>query len=156
MQTLTLLALGFTLGVRHAFDADHVAAITTIVTRHRSLSRAVLVGGLWGLGHTATLCVVGGAILILDLVIPPRVGLAMEFAVAVMLIGLGAWSLLSSPLREVEPSVRRPLLVGMVHGLAGSAAVALLVLATTERKIGRASCRERGGVAVGDGRTYSK
>lgn len=133
MHLASLLALGFALGLRHAFDADHVAAITTIVTRHRSLPRATLVGALWGMGHTLTIFVVGGAMLLLDVAMPPRLGLALEFGVAVMLIGLGVRNLFAHGHAESEPSARRPLVVGMVHGLAGSAAVALLVLAAVER-----------------------
>ena len=128
---LSTLLLGAVLGMRHATDADHVVAVTAIVTRRGRLGDALRIGALWGLGHTVTILAVGGAIILLHLVIPPRLGLAMEFAVALMLIGLGAYNLLGdrgdaeSPLAAV-----RPLVVGVVHGLAGSAAVALLVLAT--------------------------
>ncbi len=130
---LSLLALGLAFGVRHAFDADHVVAVTAIVARHRSAARAASVGILWGIGHTATICAVGGAIVLLQLVISPRVGLGMEFTVAVMLIGLGLWNLLVRPERDVAPSPSRPVLIGMVHGLAGSAAVALLVVGAVDR-----------------------
>ncbi len=125
---LSLLALGFAFGVRHAFDADHVVAVTAIVSRHRSARRAAAVGVLWGIGHTATIVAVGGAIILFSVVIPPRVGLGMEFSVAVMLIGLGLWNLVVRPRAADAPSASRPVLVGMVHGLAGSAAVALLVV----------------------------
>lgn len=150
MNLTALLALGFFLGMRHATDADHVVAVTTIVSRRRTLRAAVPVGVLWGLGHTATILLVGGAIVLFGVVIPPRVGLGMELSVAVMLVLLGAlnvWAFLRDagklPHSHEGPSGRtevdadaggstlslRPLAVGLVHGLAGSAAVALLVLA---------------------------
>lgn len=178
---LPILVLGFVLGMRHATDADHVVAVTTIVARQRSPRGAALIGLAWGLGHTLTIVVVGGAILLFEWVIPPRIGLSMEFAVALMLIGLGAVNLVgvfrrvggladaTAPDRhphghgdsvhghahqhgpEAHPHrpdrtpvawldrhlgrlglyrLLRPLAIGVVHGLAGSAAVALLVLAT--------------------------
>src|SRR6476469_1858532 len=92
---LPILFLGVVLGMRHATDADHVVAVTTIVTRRRRVRDAMRIGALWGVGHTATIVLVGGAIILLGVVIPPRLGLAMEFAVALMLIGLGAYNLLS-------------------------------------------------------------
>ena len=128
---LSTLLLGALLGMRHATDADHVVAVTAIVTRRGRLGDALRIGALWGVGHTVTILAVGGAILLLHVVIPPRLGLAMEFAVALMLIGLGAYNLLSE--RSGPPSALaavRPVVVGVVHGLAGSAAIALLVLAT--------------------------
>lgn len=130
LSALSLALLGFLLGVRHALDPDHVVAIGTIATRTPSVRRAAGVGALWGVGHTVTILVVGGAIVVLRVAISPRVGLAMEFAVALMLILLGILNLLSARRTEAPaPSAARPLLVGMVHGLAGSAAVALLVVA---------------------------
>lgn len=129
-DALTAIALGALLGLRHATDADHVVAVTAIAARERRLSRAAWVGALWGIGHTLTLLVVGGAIVAFRLVIPPRVGLGLEFGVALMLILLGYANLRA---RDAAPSERpavRPFLVGLVHGLAGSAAIALLVLAS--------------------------
>lgn len=128
-DTLTPIFLGALLGLRHATDADHVVAVTTIVARERSLLRAGGVGALWGVGHTLTLLLLGGAIIAFRLVIPPRLGLGLEFGVALMLIGLG-FSNIRRRDDERQPRLARPLLVGLVHGLAGSAAVALLVLAT--------------------------
>jgi high-affinity nickel-transport protein len=131
LSALSVGALGFLLGVRHAVDPDHVVAIGTIATHHPSFRRAASIGALWGVGHTVTILGVGGAIILLRVAISPRVGLAMEFAVALMLIALGLINVASSRHREVPPpSAARPLAVGMVHGLAGSAAVALLILAT--------------------------
>ncbi len=184
---VSVLLLGFFLGVRHATDPDHVIAVTTIVCRQRSLRGAVWVGGLWGIGHTVTILVVGIAIVGFGVVIPPRLGLGMEFSVAVMLVLLGVLTLTGVTRRlqeglagdhhragtpaahahphahgdyvhshlhghapgahghpeERTPQARidralgrfpayqavRPVVVGLVHGLAGSAAIALLVLA---------------------------
>jgi hypothetical protein len=127
---LPTLLLGIILGMRHATDADHIAAVATIVTRQRRVADALRIGALWGIGHTVTILLVGGAIIVLKIVIPPRLGLAMEFAVALMLIGLGGYSLLAGRQNTAPLSPVRPVLVGVVHGLAGSAAIALLVLAT--------------------------
>jgi high-affinity nickel-transport protein len=125
---LSVTALGFLLGMRHATDPDHVVAVTTIVSQQRSLSRAARTGVLWGIGHTVTILLVGGAIIVLKVqlsAIPPRVGLTLEFAVAVMLVVLGLLTLAGGE-RRVADSTARPLTVGFVHGLAGSAAVATL------------------------------
>jgi hypothetical protein len=127
LSTISILVLGFVLGMRHATDADHVVAVTTIVSRQPSLSRASLIGALWGVGHTATILLVGGAIVVFRLTIPPRLGLAMEFVVALMLILLGVLNL-SGRTHQALHGAMRPLLVGFVHGLAGSAFVAMLVL----------------------------
>ena len=128
---LAVLALGFLLGVRHAADPDHVVAVSTIVTRSRSVGRAATVGALWGAGHTATILLVGGAIILFKLTITPRIGLAMELAVAGMLIVLGAVNLFGRPpASDAAFAPVRPVMIGFVHGLAGSAAVALLVLTT--------------------------
>ncbi len=183
---LAFVALGFFLGMRHATDPDHVIAVSTIVTRHRGARQALLIGALWGVGHTLTILAVGGAIILLGWVVPARVGLSMEFSVGLMLILLGVMNLMgmlqwiqsslpASPLNtgmnhthphshgdyvhaHVHPhdpeshshdpervplhwldqhfgalgfyQLARPLVVGLVHGLAGSAALALLVLPT--------------------------
>ena len=183
---LSIIAVGFFLGMRHATDPDHVIAVTTIVTRQRQLTRAALTGAFWGVGHTVTIFVVGAAIIIFDVVIPTRIGLSMEFSVALMLVLLGIMNVVafmrsarsfadnddaSSKVLHAHPHAHgdyvhshahghapeahphkpdhtplalldrlfgrlalyrpvRPFIVGVVHGLAGSAAVALLVLAT--------------------------
>jgi hypothetical protein len=124
----SILALGFMLGMRHALDPDHVVAVSTIVSGQRTLSRASLIGALWGIGHTATILLVGGSILLFRLTIPPRAGLAMEFAVAVMLVVLGVRNLRRDPDVGASRSAVRPIVIGFVHGLAGSAFVAMLVL----------------------------
>jgi high-affinity nickel permease len=183
---LAILVIGFLLGMRHATDPDHVIAVSTIVSRERSISKSALVGALWGIGHTLTILVVGGAIILFGLAIPARAGLTMEFCVGLMLILLGVLNLsgvmkwMSEKFSPAHPSITgqhahlhehgaqihfhwhshapgtehhgesltppswlrklfarlglyqtlRPLLVGIVHGLAGSAAVALLILST--------------------------
>ena len=90
---LSILFLGFFLGMRHATDSDHVIAVTTIVSRQRSIGSAALTGVFWGVGHSLTLLVVGGAIVFFGIVIPERLGLSLEFCVALMLILLGALNL---------------------------------------------------------------
>src|ERR1041385_3152885 len=128
MNLLSALAVGLILGMRHATDGDHVVAVSAIASSERSVFRAMRIGAAWGIGHSVTLLLVGGAIVLFRLTIPPRLGLAFEMAVAVMLIGLGSFTLMRRSM-ETPVSLRRPIAVGFVHGLAGSAFVALLVLA---------------------------
>ncbi len=185
---LAIALLGLLLGMRHATDPDHVIAVTTILSREHRLAAATRIGVVWGLGHTLTVLIVGAAIIFFKIAIPARLGLAMEFAVAVVLILLGVGAAASLVRKgatrmrgasrqpdellvhahahthdgatHVHPHVhvgdhennndathrdhripadvlpsfaaRSPLLrsfaVGLVHGLAGSAAIALLVL----------------------------
>jgi high-affinity nickel-transport protein len=145
---LTALALGFGLGMRHATDCDHVVAVATLVARTKRAGTAWLLGAFWGLGHTATIFLVGLGIIAFKLEIPARLGLAMEFSVGVVLAALGLANLLRKRVhapahehggtggawkRVLEGAGKAQLLrstfVGLVHGLAGSAAVALLVMA---------------------------
>lgn len=177
MTLLSILLLGFFLGMRHATDSDHVIAVTTIVSRQRRISEAALTGIFWGIGHSLTLLVVGGIIILFGVVIPERIGLSLEFCVALMLITLGLFNLrgfkrafhgavehqhshqhrhgdyVHEHPHGHEPGAHghaetavppafldrwfgrwgiyrsmRPIVIGVVHGLAGSAAVALLVL----------------------------
>jgi high-affinity nickel-transport protein len=163
-----IVALGLFLGIRHSTDPDHVVAVSTIVSRERSIRQGAVIGMMWGFGHTLTIFLVGAAIILFNLTIPPRVGLSMEMAVAAMLILLGILNLTGvlqrlterltpAPFRAASQSslaqsaglrqngstpnrtqqlvnrfgyfhLLRPLAIGLVHGLAGSAAVALLVL----------------------------
>ena len=196
---LSIMVLGFFLGMRHAADPDHVIAVTTIVSRQRSVKHAAAIGALWGVGHTLTILLVGGGIILFGWVIPARIGLSMELSVGLMLILLGALNLTGilqwitnnfapahyqrgvnrnhdhgyvatrrshaethgdyvhihtqahdpefhpydparTPLSWFDRhfgrlglyNTIRPLVVGLVHGLAGSAAVALLVLSTIQ------------------------
>ena len=128
-DTVTPILLGALLGLRHATDADHVVAVTTIVARQRSWWQAARIGAVWGVGHSVTLFLLGGAIIGFRVVIPPHLGLGLEFVVALMLIGLGYANLRQRD-EPSAPSLHRPFWIGVVHGLAGSAAVALLVLST--------------------------
>ena len=180
---LSIVAVGFFLGMRHATDPDHVIAVTTIVSRQRNLLKAAMTGIFWGIGHTLTIFVVGTIIILFDVVIPARIGLSMELSVGLMLIVLGVMNIASfmRSARAITPQDSeivhrhphshgdyvhshahghspdahphshpqtpltwldrlfgriglyqqlRPLVVGIVHGLAGSAAVALLILTT--------------------------
>jgi hypothetical protein len=131
MTLLPALTFGFVLGVRHATDADHLAAVGTIATGGPSSRRAALVGAWWGLGHSASVLLVGGTLVLLRLPMPVRIALAFEFVVALMLIVLGVRSLLARRADAPAPALR-PLVVGIVHGLAGSAVLALLLIATTD------------------------
>jgi hypothetical protein len=88
-----IVLLGLFLGMRHSTDPDHVVAVSTIASRERSVGQGALIGMLWGVGHTLTIFLVGSAIILFGLVIPPRVGLSMEFSVALMLIVLGVLNL---------------------------------------------------------------
>jgi High-affinity nickel-transport protein len=133
--------LGFLLGLRHASDPDHVVAISTIVARHRSAWAASRVGVAWGLGHSLTIVAVGGAVVALGLALPPRLGLGLELLVGIVLVALGVSNLRSARAAGLAhaPSghghgaragpLGRAFFVGLVHGLAGSAAVAILALA---------------------------
>jgi hypothetical protein len=137
MTLFSILALGFFLGMRHATDSDHVIAVATIVSQQRRVSSAALTGISWGIGHSITLLIVGAAIVLFGVVIPERLGMSLEFCVALMLVFLGLLNLGSRRKRkEVHEHsqshrlclINRSVVVGVVHGLAGSAAVALLVL----------------------------
>lgn len=166
---LIALMIGFLLGLRHATEADHLVAVTTIVSEQRSVWRSMMVGVLWGVGHTAALFAAGLLIIILHVTIPERVAALLELAVAAMITFLGArilYLLLRDHRRmhvhththdgrthshlhfhdpqEAHPvgdrdkriapahhsAMRglRPVIVGVVHGLAGSASLTLLVL----------------------------
>jgi high-affinity nickel permease len=125
---LPALTFGFVLGVKHATDADHIAAIGTLSGGAGSPARAARLGAMWGAGHSLSVLLVGGALVLLRLPMPARLALALEFAVALMLIVLGVRSLRR---RDGDaPSSLRPFLVGIVHGLAGSAVLALLLVTT--------------------------
>jgi ABC-type nickel/cobalt efflux system permease component RcnA len=165
LSLLTTLALGFVLGLRHALDADHIAAVAALTESRGGLRRALVNGMSWGMGHALTIGLAGGTAIVLRSAFPERLALAFELAAALMLIVLGAVALrgavrdrlhlhahrhgdvahahlhfhavphdaASAPVHDHSHPVRlalRPFLVGTVHGLAGSAALAILVLAT--------------------------
>jgi high-affinity nickel-transport protein len=148
---LPALGLGFLFGLQHATDPDHVVAVATIVSRTRRFDAGVLVGAFWGVGHTATIVTVGMMIILFNLTVTPAIGLSLELAVALMLMALGIFRIvrllgerdgcqsaqsdaalgLRSALETVgRAQAARSVGIGLVHGLAGSAAVALLVLST--------------------------
>lgn len=134
VELLSLMAVGFFFGMRHATDADHVVAIATIVTREHSLRGAVRIGLLWGLGHSVTMAVVGAAIILFGIVIPPRVGLAMEFAVGIMLVVLGVFTL-----RAVALQAREALSLHMLHGHHEAGAAHPAASTRTYRALGQAA-----------------
>jgi len=138
------LLLGFALGMRHALDADHIVAMSTIVARERSLPRAALQGAAWGTGHSISLFLIGLLVLVFRVPMPPAWSALFERAVGVMLILLGLVSLFvrhrhthahPGATEDPMPSRRRPFGVGLVHGLAGSGALALAVLATIPSRL---------------------
>ena len=161
-----LLGLGLVFGLKHATEVDHVVAVSTIVSEHRSVWRSALVGALWGAGHTASLVIVGVLVLVFRVAIPVRMANWLEFGVALMIITLGVIAITRVLGKRRDVHVHRhshdgqshvhihfhehgtehapaaiahshtvsrigfkPLLVGAMHGLAGSAALTLLVLA---------------------------
>ncbi len=160
-----ILGLGFFLGLKHATEADHLAAVTTIVSKRGSIWNSALVGGLWGLGHTISLFVAGVFVLLLNFQISERTERILEFCVGLMLtiLGLNVIRKLISGgklhfhshehggrehvhphMHEAEPDEAgshhglslspRALFIGMVHGMAGSAALMLLVIPTIESR----------------------
>ena len=166
LELLTSSGLGSLLGMRHALEPDHVAAVSTLVTGERSGVKAAWLGACWGVGHTLTLVVAGAVLVLLRAEMPAVASDAFEFAVALMLVGLGVRAIYvavrqgpSGPahlhhhgrLVHVHPGVpahvhigtwtlaRRPLLVGAVHGLAGSGALTALVLTTLPSTAARLS-----------------
>src|SRR6266850_2592583 len=146
-EILTGSALGSLLGMRHALEPDHLTAVSTLVTGERSSVRAAMLGASWGVGHTLSLVIVGASLVVLRAEMPARIADVFEMFVAIALVvrqgaigpththhhghvvhrhagatphvHVGRWTL-----------ARRPLLVGAVHGLAGSGALTALVLAT--------------------------
>ena len=132
-EHLPPLALGFAAGLRHALDADHLVAMATIVSRERSLVRSMLFGGFWGLGHTCSLLAAGLAMILIGSPVPASWSRWLEIAVAVMLVALGVMAIVRRKPTVSEDRMQsraRPFTVGVVHGLAGSGAMALVVLAS--------------------------
>ena len=137
-SNLFVLGLGFILGIKHAADPDHIVAVTTFVGKSRHMGRACAIGLFWGLGHTIALSIVGLLVIALKIPISKWLADRIELIVAVMLVILGArlistvhtcWHQHHHDIQWLRLGVR-PLLVGIVHGTAGSAALTLLVLST--------------------------
>ena len=170
LRAFTLLGVGFALGLKHAFDADHLVAISTIVSERKGAWRSSLVGAVWGAGHTLSLLLVGLLIIVLGVQLSSTFGLWMELTVAVMLMGLGAnvlWKIYRGATfhfhvhhhdtkvhihphlheagvdhKNALPTAqhhstrigKKPFVVGIVHGLAGSATLMLVVLTTVSSR----------------------
>src|SRR5438552_3191599 len=117
MTPLATLGLGLLLGLKHAFDSDHLIAVSTFVTRERSPWRALWIGLSWGLGHTVTLLVVGLAVLGLHKQIPPPLGLSLECLVGVVLMGL-FFSLATDRLHALHQGLR--LAIGTLSTVCGA------------------------------------
>ena len=157
LDLLTSSSLGSLLGMRHALEPDHLAAVSTLVTEERNGYKAALLGAWWGLGHTLALLAAGAVLVALRAEMPARVSDLFEFFVAVMLVALGARAIVQAARQGADGPIRphhhgrlvhahhsgaahvhigswtlarRPLLIGALHGLAGSGALTTLVLAT--------------------------
>jgi nickel/cobalt exporter len=137
MTGLSVLLLGIGVGLRHAIDADHVVVVSALVQREPGVWRAARIAALWGAGHTIAFLALGFLIVLAEVRIPEAFERGAELLVALMLIGFGLWHLVQSRAMgpgATAPSVAgesvRPLVIGLVHGLAGSAGVALLAATT--------------------------
>jgi hypothetical protein len=134
MTDAQVLLIGTLLGMQHATEADHVAAVATLAARQRTLAQGMRQGAAWGVGHAVVLVAVGGIALALGQTLPPPLSRWMEMAVGVMLVLLGADTLRMRH-RAEPPHVHGPwraLAVGMVHGMAGSAALVVLSLGAVQ------------------------
>ena len=141
--------LGTVLGMRHALEPDHLAAVSTLMTGERSSAKAAWLGAWWGLGHTLTLFTAGALLVVLQAEMPAIVAQMLEVCVALLLVGFGVRAIRQgasrvpggpthshktpkavSPFQVDRWTLARPLLVGAVHGLAGSGALTALVVTT--------------------------
>ena len=131
MESSSALLLGLVLGVRHAVDPDHVVVVSTLLSREPSVRSAVGLSALWGLGHSLAFLGVGLGVVLWGLRVPESFEVAATLAVGLLLVVVGVWQLMHPPSSHANASLRlRPLAVGVVHGLAGSAGIALLTLTT--------------------------
>jgi nickel/cobalt exporter len=137
MTSFSVLLLGLGLGLRHATDADHVVVVSALVQREHGMWRAARIAALWGAGHTVAFLALGLLIVLAEVRIPEPFERGAELLVAAMLIGVGAFHLLRSRPSSVREARRpsaaaaaRPIAIGLVHGLAGSAGIALLAATT--------------------------
>jgi ABC-type nickel/cobalt efflux system permease component RcnA len=141
---LSILLLGFLLGIKHAIEPDHIIAVSTIASESKNLKRSVYAGVFWGIGHTATLFIVGMFLIVAKNTITDTVALTLEFIVGIMLVSLGLNSLLvfmkhrhhhqhthdSSTHEGKSRTHFKSFFIGLIHGLAGSAAMVLLTMST--------------------------
>ena len=144
---LSILALGFVLGIKHAIEPDHVIAVSTIASQSKKLLRSSLAGVFWGIGHTATLFIVGVILIFMKGEIPEKWAMSLEFLVGIMLVYLGITTILSLKNIHIHQhehdgeehkhnhqhknvSYLKSMLIGLVHGLAGSGAMVLLTMST--------------------------
>lgn len=133
---LSILGLGLLLGVRHSLDADHLIAVSTIATRTRSSIKAGITGAFWGIGHSVTILLTGAIVLLIKVPIPEQLDAIFGWIVALLLIILGLKTIrvsrninnLFQDKTSLKKYHRRSFLIGLVHGLAGSAALLLLIL----------------------------
>jgi len=139
------LLLGVLLGMRHALERDHLTAVSLLVARRRSPAAGLVVGMAWGAGHTLALFTVGCVLALIGRHLPPRTAAAFELAVGVMLVSLGARAIANARSQvtpdavaaaasrgapaPIERAPLQPLIVGVIHGLAGSGALTALVVA---------------------------
>ncbi|MFC3886144.1 sulfite exporter TauE/SafE family protein [Bacillus songklensis] len=135
---LSVLAVGFVLGIKHAIEPDHVIAVSTIASQSKKLWRSSLAGVFWGIGHTMTLFIVGMVLIILKDEIPEGWAMSLEFLVGIMLVYLGMSAIFSWKHSHVHSkrgrsSYLKSMMIGFVHGLAGSAAMVLLTMSSVEQ-----------------------
>jgi nickel/cobalt exporter len=135
---LSALIVGLFLGIKHSLEPDHVIAVSTIVSKSKNWFRSLLAGVFWGIGHSAVLFIVGLLIIVLKLQVPPKVEAYFEIIVGIMLVYLGITSILGNTkrngdkgdLNDASAIYMKSFAIGSIHGLAGSAALTVLVLST--------------------------
>jgi len=130
----TILLLGIGLGLRHATDADHVVVVSALVQREPGVWRAARIAALWGLGHTGAFLGLGLLIVVAGVQLPQAFERGAELLVGTMLVAFGLWHVALSRHERTSATTRssyaRPMLIGLVHGLAGSAGIAILAATT--------------------------
>ncbi|MFK3961458.1 urease accessory protein UreH [Guptibacillus hwajinpoensis] len=132
---LSILVIGFLLGIKHAIEPDHVIAVSTIASKTRSLWKSSLAGVYWGIGHTTTLFLVGMLLFLFNTTITETWAMSLEMIVGFMLVFLGIRTLrkktVNTGLKGNHTYVQSGV-IGFIHGLAGSAAMVLLTMSTVE------------------------
>jgi ABC-type nickel/cobalt efflux system permease component RcnA len=137
-ELISILSIGFLLGIKHALEPDHIIGVTTIASQSKKVWRSSLAGFFWGIGHTATLFIFGVGMMFLKGEIPEKWAMSLEFLVGIMLVYFGISAIYSKKSahmkNERKPdrklSYLRSLLMGFIHGLAGSAAMIILTMST--------------------------